>query len=165
MRRFIPFILLILPITVFALPALQPVKSIAIKKYMGTWHEIALIPNEYQEGCTNTTVTYSLRSNGDIGMATKCTKNGEVDTRTGKAWPQQSGNYSAWYTRYVWPFTGNYWILYVDNKYQYALAGTSSRNYLWFLSRTKTMPKAVYNKLLSIAKAQHFDGKRIQPSH
>lgn len=74
MRRFIPFILLILPIMVFALPALQPVKTIAIKKHMGTWHEIALIPNENQDGCTNTTVTYSLRSNGDIGMATQCTK-------------------------------------------------------------------------------------------
>ncbi|KAK4260315.1 hypothetical protein QN277_003448 [Acacia crassicarpa] len=41
----------------------------------------------------------------------------------------------------------DYWVLYIDNDYQYALIGQPSRNYLW------AEPTLVYYKILPSSKA------------
>jgi apolipoprotein D and lipocalin family protein len=44
--------------------------------------------------------------------------------------------------------SGNYWIVKLDDKnYSYSVVSDPSRKYLWILSRTPAMDKAVYNEI------------------
>ena len=49
---------------------------------------------------------------------------------------------------FFWPFYGAYWILKLDENYQYAIIGEPSRKYLWILSRTPQMDTTLYLKLV-----------------
>ena len=58
---------------------------------------------------------------------------------------------------FFWPFAGNYYIISLDQDYNYALVGDPSRKYLWVLSRTKELDNTIYIELLDNAKINGFD--------
>jgi apolipoprotein D and lipocalin family protein len=63
----------------------------------------------------------------------------------------------------VW---GDYWVLYIDNDYQYALVGEKSREYLWLLSRSNTQfNKHKIQQALNVAKEQGFDISKLVYSY
>ena len=47
------------------------------------------------------------------------------------------------------PFYGDYYILDLADDYSYALVGSPNREYIWILSRTKTIDETTKNKLLA----------------
>ena len=52
-------------------PALanQPVSSLDLQRYAGTWHEIAHLPMFFQRKCVDTiTATYTVNADGTIGV-------------------------------------------------------------------------------------------------
>ena len=56
------------------LPPLQTVDYVDLQRYTGTWYEIANFPHRFQEGCTGTTATYSLRDDNQIKVVNRCFK-------------------------------------------------------------------------------------------
>ena len=51
---------------------------------------------------------------------------------------------------------GDYWIVEVGDDYEYAVVGHPTRDYLWILSREKTLPQATLDGVLSRAQARGF---------
>ncbi|XP_039061975.1 temperature-induced lipocalin-1-like [Hibiscus syriacus] len=51
------------------------------------------------------------------------------------------------------PVVGDYWVLCIDDDYQYALIGQPSWNYLWILCRQTHMDGEIYNQLVQKAEA------------
>ena len=52
---------------------LEVVPSIDLKRYAGTWYEIARYPNRFQRECTgNVTATYTLLDDGTIRVINRC---------------------------------------------------------------------------------------------
>ena len=49
---------------------------------------------------------------------------------------------------FFWIFYGDYFVLELEENYQWAVIGSSSDNYLWILSRTPQMDEKEYEKLL-----------------
>lgn len=122
------------------------VDSVDINKYVGTWFEIAKIPNSFQKHCAkNTTATYKINEDGDIEVLNRCIDDdGEVDDADGIARIVDKTTNSKLEVSFVsffgWrPFWGDYWILGLDKEYQYAVIGTPSKKYGWILSRTPQM--------------------------
>jgi len=66
------------------------------------------------------------------------------------------------------PFWGAYWIVDLGPEYEYAVVGHPSRDYLWILSRTRTMDPAVYEGILGRLRTQGYETERLvrtaQPS-
>jgi apolipoprotein D and lipocalin family protein len=62
---------------------------------------------------------------------------------------------------FFWPFAGNYYIMSLDDNYQYALVGDPSRKFLWVLSRTKNLDDAIYSRLMEHAKNNGFEPERV----
>ena len=56
------------------LPPLQTVARVDLERYLGTWYEIASFPQSFQRGCTATTATYTLRTDGEIDVLNRCRK-------------------------------------------------------------------------------------------
>jgi apolipoprotein D and lipocalin family protein len=60
------------------------------------------------------------------------------------------------------PFYGGYNVVALDENYQWAMVVGSSKDYVWILSRTPTLPGHVQEHLLERAQALGIDVHRIQ---
>ena len=139
---------------------LSTVEKVDIKKYAGQWFEIARLPNSFEKGLNCVTATYTLKKNDKIEVLNKgySTKDvGKFKTAKGTAWLPDSKYPGRLKVSFFRPFSGNYYIISLDEEYNYALVGDPSRKYLWILSRTKNLDDKVYSDLLELAKLNGFD--------
>ncbi len=144
---------------------LDVVDSVDINRYLGKWHEIARLPNSFQEGCYCTTAEYTLNDDNSISVRNECREDspsGELDYADGTAYIVEGSNNAKLKVSFFWPFKGDYWIIELDEAhYKYAVVGTPSREYLWILSRTPVMDKQLYDQLVEKANAKGFDVSKL----
>jgi apolipoprotein D and lipocalin family protein len=142
----------------------QAVAQLDLVRYMGKWHETASFPAWFQRDCFCTMAEYELR--GDhVSVKNSCRKGsseGEVDVATAKAFAVAGSNNSRLKVQFFWPFKGDYWIIALDDNYQYAMVGHPSREYLWILSRTPQMPENVYLNLVETARGKGYDVTKLR---
>lgn len=153
-------------------PTLQTVDYVDINKYMGTWYEIAKLPNKFQKKCISSRATYSLKKNGSVKVLNVCTtaKNNKLKKAKGTAFVADTETNSklkvglAPLFRYFGWFTGDYYIIDLADDYSYALVGEPSRKFLWILSRTKVLDESIYDELLDIAAQRGFNISKVVKS-
>lgn len=142
------------------LPPLDTVKQkVDLGRYLGTWYEIARYENSFQKGCFAATATYSMRPDGMIRVLNQCRHgalDGELKSVEGKAWVVDPVTNAKLKVSFFWPFSGDYWIIDLGEKYDYAVVGHPDRKYLWILSRTPHMDEAQYKRILEQLAAKHF---------
>jgi apolipoprotein D and lipocalin family protein len=145
---------------------LEVVPHVELEKYLGKWFEIAHLPARFQEGCTDTTATYTLSKDGNISVLNECRRNGKVKLAKGKAKVVDKNSGAKLKVTFFWPFYGDYWIIDLGKDYEYAVVGTPNRKYLWILSRTSQMADKLFSQLIESAKSKGFDvSKLIKTSH
>ena len=147
--------------------AAEPVASVPqmdLSRYAGQWYEIAHLPVSFQRQCAgDITATYALRADGRIGVRNACrTHAGKpavaegvartVEGHPGRLQVRFVPDWLAW-VPLVW---ADYWVIALDPDYQWAMVGDPGRDYLWILSRTPTIPDAVKQDYLSIARGLGF---------
>ena len=141
---------------------LATVERLEVRKYEGKWYEIARLPNRFEEGLKCVTAEYSLREDGKVKVLNKGIKdNGEVDQAEGVAMMPNMSKPGELKVTFFWPFYGNYFVIALDKDYQWSMVGDPSRDYLWILSRDKTMPDSTYNRYLELAKSKGFDTSKL----
>ena len=138
-------------------PMLEVVPHVELEKYVGKWYEIAHLPARFQEGCSETTATYTLSKNGNISVLNECRRKDKVTQAKGKAKIADKTTGAKLKVSFFWPFYGDYWIIKLGNDYDYAVVGTPSRKYLWILSRTPQMDDKLFSELIEFAKSKDFD--------
>jgi apolipoprotein D and lipocalin family protein len=141
------------------------VKELDINKYVGTWYEIARLPNSFEKGLECVTAIYSIRDDGKIEVENRghlIKDHSKIKKVKGVAWVPDKGAPAKLKVQFFWPFSGNYWVLHLDKDYNFALVGDPSRKYLWVLSKTSDLDGVVYNSLLEIAKNKGFDIQKIE---
>lgn len=145
---------------------IKTVDFVDLKKYVGVWYEIAKIPNRFQSQCVKeTTARYNLKENGEIEVINSCIdKNGKLDKTVGIARVVDKKTNSklevSFFSILGWrPFWGDYWIIGLDENYQWAIIGTPSRKYGWILSRKPQLDKEALNKIFQILKEQGYNTK------
>lgn len=160
MKNLLLLILTFVPIMAVAqVKPLQAVPKVDLNRYLGTWYEIATIPQRFQKGCTGVTATYSLRLDGKIDVLNQCYKdslNGKHKKAHGKAWVVDKETNAKLKVQFFWPFSGAYWVIELDSVgYQYAVVGHPDRKYLWILCRKPQMDEGLYGELLGRLKEVH----------
>jgi apolipoprotein D and lipocalin family protein len=141
--------------------SLEVVLHVELEKYLGKWYEIAHLPAKFQEGCNETTATYTLSKNGSISVLNQCTKNGKMKRAKGKAKVVDKNSNAKLKVTFFWPFYGDYWIIKLGNDYDYAVVGTPNRKYLWILNRTPQMDDNLYSQLIEYVKSKGFDVTKL----
>ncbi len=137
---------------------LATVPKLDIDRYMGTWYEIARLPNRFEKGMECITATYSLRPDGRITVMNRGVKSsGKLSQIEGVAWIPDKSEPAKLKVRFFWPFAGKYWIIHVDANYKYALVGEPKRKYFWILSRSPEVDKETLQELTRIAAQKGFD--------
>ena len=140
------------------------VASVDMKRYAGTWYEIARLPNFFEKKLKCITATYSLRGDGKIKVLNKgyyITSPGKSNSAEGVACIPDKSSPGKLKVRFFWPFSGDYWIMFLDQDYRYVLVGDPSRKYLWILSRENNMNEETYRMLLQKAVNNGYDVKSI----
>ena len=119
------------------------VRTVDLQRYVGVWHELARLPNLFQEQCVSEiSATYRLRQDGRVDVVNRCrTADGSMDEARGLARVVDPVGHSKLEVSFVslfgWHlFWGDYWILYLDPNYNVAVVGTPNRKYAWVLARS-----------------------------
>ncbi len=148
-----------------SVPPVTTVPSVDLTKYLGTWHEIASIPQSFQKQCIgNTRAEYAVAEDDLISVVNSCdTQSGERSIASGRAKVADSASNSKLKVTFVyflgWQFRfgGDYWILALDENYSYAVVGSPDREYAWILSRTPMMSSSQLSEMNKILLAQGYD--------
>jgi apolipoprotein D and lipocalin family protein len=153
-----------------SLPALavQPVTSVPaldISRYAGQWHEIAHLPNAFQDDCiSDVTARYTLRQDGHLGVRNACTDDkgaqlvadGEarpVEDHPGQLEVRFAPKWLSWLPL-VW---ADYWVIDLDPDYTWAVVGEPGRDYFWILARDPSMDRALFEGLKLRASQMGYD--------
>lgn len=144
---------------------MKTVEKVDLPKYMGTWYEIARFPHSFEKGLVGVTATYTLKKNGKVEVLNQGYKdslNGKLKRAKGFAKLPDPNIPGRLMVYFFWPFGGEYLILDLDENYQHVLVGSSSKKYLWILSRTPKMDDSVYNNLVMKAESLEFDTSKLE---
>jgi len=146
------------------LPQLVTVDNVDLNKYIGLWYEVAKIPNSFQDQCAyGTTAEYKIDEDGDIIVTNSCFDDeNELDVAEGLAKVVDKKTNAKLEVSFVSflgirPFWGDYWIIGLDENYQWAIVATPSRKYGWVLSRTPSLPDSTMQTIFEILKSQHYN--------
>ncbi|KAG2659762.1 temperature-induced lipocalin-1-like [Panicum virgatum] len=147
------------------------VRGLDVARYMGRWYEIASVPSFFQpRDGRNTRATYALLEDGaTVHVLNETWSKGKRDYIEGTAYKADPGSDEAKLKVkfYLPPFlpiipvVGDYWVLYVDADYQYALVGEPRRKNLWILCRKTSIDEEVYSQLLERAREEGYDVSKL----
>lgn len=134
-----------------------------VHQYLGTWYEIARIDFFFEKNLNNTTATYSLKDNGLIKVDNQGYDytNDKWKQSIGKAKFVASENVAKLQVSFFGPFYSGYNVIALDKDYTYALVAGESLDFLWILSREKTIPEEIKSKYLKLAKEIGYDTSRL----
>ena len=145
-------------------PPLEAVPYVDVNRYMGTWYEIATIPQPFQARCEGgVTAQYRLMPDGSVNVYNACqTRRGTIFASEGRGFVVNPGYNSKLDVSFVsaggrWLFRGDYWIIELGANYEYAVIGDPSRSFGWILSRTCSLPVETLNGIFSRLTANGYD--------
>lgn len=148
------------------------VASVDLNRYSGKWFEIARYSNKSQKNCIgNTSMTYTLKEEGKLGVLNECLKkDGTVIDAKGEAKiidkttnAKLQMRFAPGYMAFLSTSWDDYWIIDLDEKYQYAAIGDKKRENLWILSRSPKLSDAAYQNILRRVEALGYKpGKLVK---
>lgn len=141
------------------------VKELDLNRYLGTWYEIARFPHSFEKNLVGVTATYSMRDDGKIKVVNQGYKNtldGELSVAEGKAKIPDKSEPGKLKVSFFWIFYGDYFVLELDENYQYVMIGSSSPKYFWILSRTPQLSPEIYEMLLDKARKRGYNLDKLE---
>lgn len=143
-------------------PKVEKNYNFSVEKYLGKWYEIKRFNHGFEKGLKEVTANYTLEKNGEIAVV-----NRGVDLKNKEslfyatAKKTDVPNFFKLYPN-AFPIIGaQYNVAWVSEDYKYAVVTSSSYKYLWFLSREKTIPLDIYNKMIQEATALGFNTENL----
>jgi apolipoprotein D and lipocalin family protein len=147
------------------------VARVDLERYLGTWFEIARIPHPFQRQCvSDTSAQYGRNPDGTVSVLNRCrTQDGSFSEARGLARVTDPATNArlevSFFSILGWrPVWGDYWVLMLDENYQYAVVGAPDRRYGWILSRTPLLSAATREVINARLRALGYDPARFEES-
>jgi len=139
-------------------PPLPTVHAVDLKRYSGTWYEIARLPNSFQSMCASDTQATYQPDGKAVAVLNRCrTANGKLEQARGIAKVVAGSQGAKLRVSFFRPFYGDYWILELDPGYRWVLVGEPGRKYAWILAREPKLDGATQEALLTRAAELGFN--------
>ncbi len=159
---------------------LQPLATLDVAAYLGTWYQVMWLPNRFQKQCvSDTTATYRVLAGDGLEVVNRCrTADGRIDSAIGRARPalgvgriDAAGRLQparlevsflpAWlrWTGIGW---GDYWVLDLASDGRYVVVGEANRKYLWVLSRQPALTSTDEGVVRARLRTLGFDPASVQ---
>ncbi|WP_205596446.1 lipocalin family protein [Wenzhouxiangella sp. XN201] len=146
-------------------PPLETVERVDLERYMGQWYVIANIPYFGERGNVAGRAIYRLREDGRIDDIYRY-RDGSFDApeeeMKGVAWVVDEETNAQWKVQFYWPIRFGYYIIGLDEAYEWAVVGHPSREYAWIMAREPELSNARYQALLDLLEASGFEASQLQ---
>ena len=138
-------------------PALTTIAALDAPRYMGTWYEIARTPNWFQKKCVGQSrADYQLQGDGSVQVINRCPlASGEMNEAIGQARqlggptsPKLEVRFAPAWLSFIPAVWGDYWVVDIDDAYQWVIVSEPSRKYLWLLARQPRLAADLRQQLL-----------------
>ncbi|RYF00793.1 MAG: lipocalin [Comamonadaceae bacterium] len=141
----------------------QAVGNFNVDRYAGHWYELARIDHRFEKGLVNTSAHYSRAQDGSVTVVNRGYDPAKDRWREaeGRARFIEDPATASLKVSFFGPFYGGYHVVALDDDYRWSMVVGSSLDYLWILSRTKTLPDGVRERLLAKAQALGVDVGQI----
>ena len=141
----------------------KPVQNFDSNRYLGKWYEIARFNFRFERNMNKTTAEYSLNDDGTIkvinsGFNYKKNKQAKA---IGRAKFVESPSIAKLKVSFFGPLYGSYNVIKLDEDYKYALIAGKNLDYLWILSREKTIPDDVKIEYINEAKRVGYRTEKL----
>ncbi len=141
----------------------QAVRDFDAESYLGKWYEIARLDYKFERGLSRVTAEYSLNHDGSIKVVNSGydAAKRQWQSAEGKAVFAKTRDIGMLKVSFFGPFYAGYNVAAIDKDYKYALVFGRNLNYMWLLSKEKTMPEKVIRDYLQIAADSGYDTSRL----
>ena len=132
-------------------------------RYLGLWHEVARYPVFFEAGCEGVTAEYSAREDGLIGVFNTCRgpDGAVVSTIEGTAEVVGDGRLKVRFGSV--PFVAaDYWVLWVDERYETAVVGAPNGRSGWILAREPRVSEVQLAEARAVLAANGYDLGRLE---
>ena len=139
------------------------VQDFKADKYLGKWYEIARFDFRFEKDMDHTTAEYSKNSNGNINVKNRGYNyvKKEWKESVGEAKFVNSPTEARLKVSFFKPIWAGYNVIDLDDDYKYALVAGNNLDYLWILSREKTIPETFKQRFLEKAKALGYKTENL----
>ena len=138
---------------------IRPVTSFDLNRYLGQWYEIARLDHVFERGMSDISANYQLQDDGSVKVINRGynTQRQVWKEAIGRALFVGDSDTASLKVSFFGPFYGGYHVIALDQQsYRWSLVSGPDRDYLWILSREKTLPAEVREQLVSQAQALGF---------
>ena len=143
---------------------IQPVGGFQLNRYLGTWYEIARLDHSFERGLESVSAEYSLRDDGGVRVINRgfSSEKNKWKQAEGKAYFVRGQDEGYLKVSFFGPFYGSYVVFELDQDgYQYAFVTSTTRSYLWFLSRTPTVSRELRDRFVKRAAELGFAADKL----
>lgn len=145
--------------------ALASAAHVDLDRFVGSWFEIARLPERGDKDCVSDARATYARTDDGLRLLSLCRReNGTIRRSTGRAKLADDATQARFKISYshsaldALPFVwSDYTIIDVADDYSTAIIGASDRKHLWLLSRKPTVGDTAHQDFLNKARAQGFD--------
>jgi apolipoprotein D and lipocalin family protein len=144
---------------------IHTVPQVDIERFMGDWFVIANIPTFIEKDAYNAMESYRLDDDDTI-LTTFTFNKGDFDGPQKEYSPRgfirDKASNAVWGMQFIWPFKAEYRIIYLNADYTTTVIGRTKRDYVWIMSRARSISDPEYQDILKFLAAQDYDVEKIQ---
>lgn len=134
------------------------VAHVELQQLSGKWYEVAKLPRATQAGCTGTTAEYQVKSASELLVVNECHEGslaGPIKRVSARAVANDASELAKLSLDFGFAY-GDYWVIDISEADGYLVVGHPSRDYLWILSRARTLPATTLAEVLERARQKGF---------
>ena len=88
--------------------------------------------------------------------------NGPQKKYTPRGFIRDKSSNAVWGMQFVWPIEAEYRITYLDADYTITVIGRTKRDYVWIMSRSRTISEQNYKDIIQLLASQGYDVEKVQ---
>jgi apolipoprotein D and lipocalin family protein len=146
-------------------PVLETVDYVDLERFMGDWYVIANIPTFVEKGAYNAVESYHLDEDGTIATTFTFRKDafdGPEKQYHPRGFVRNTESNAEWGMQFVWPFKGDYRIIYLADDYSTTIIGRNKRDYVWLMARSPEMSDGEYSRAIQFIESAGYDTSDVQ---
>ena len=148
-----------------SLPPLETVDQVDLERFMGDWYVIANIPTFFEKGAHNAVESYRLDEDGTIATTFTFRADGfdgPEKRYTPRGFVRDTESNAEWGMQFIWPFKGDYRIIYLTEDYSVTVIGRNKRDYVWLMARKPELTPEEYAQAVDVIRAAGYDLASLQ---
>jgi apolipoprotein D and lipocalin family protein len=127
---------------------------------MGPWFVLAHIPVSSEKEAFNAVESYELRDDGKIATTYVFRDGGfdaELETLRPVATVRDEQTNATWGMQFLWPFSAEFLISYLDDEYETTIISRTARDYVWIMARSPDVGEERLRELVAEVERQGYD--------